>query len=156
LSGQATKCQVQPVRTCLELPGLFNASSTQRPVLGLRLRKLPARGDLQRQWVLSSWGQLSNLLGAVWIRRQLRLQRQLRHQRQLPDRQHCQLQARPELQCGEQRELRLRLVGKFRFKQRQHCQLSIWTELQCWIQHGQLEWKLQQRGLWQQQWSAAV
>ena len=109
-------------------------------------------GDLQRQWVLSSWGQLPNLVGAVWIRR-------LRHQRQLPDRQHCQLQARPELQRGKQRQLRLFiwklrlfiwLVGKLRFEQWQHCQLSIRAELQRWVQHGQLQWKLQQRGFWQQ------
>jgi len=45
MSGQAAKCQVQPDRTCLELPGLLDTSSPQRPVLlRLRLRKLPARG----------------------------------------------------------------------------------------------------------------
>jgi len=140
VSGQAEKCQVQPVRTCLELPGLLHTSSPQRPVLlRLRLRKLPARGDLQRQWVLSSWWQLPILVRAVWIGRlrhqwQLRHQRQLRHQWQLPDRQHCQLQARPELQRGKQWQLRLRLfiwVGKLRWQQfgRQHCQLPVWTEL---------------------------
>ena len=39
--------QVQPVRPCLELPGLLNTSSAQRPVLlWVRLGKLPARGAL--------------------------------------------------------------------------------------------------------------
>merc|ERR1711971_937542 len=80
--------------------------------------KLPARGDLQRQWVLSGRGQLSIFVGAVWVR-WLRHQWQLWHQWQLPDGQHRQLQARSELQCGKQRQLwvrKLRLfiwLGKF-------------------------------------------
>ena len=83
-------------------------------------------GDLQRQQVLASWGDLPKLVRAVWFG-QLRHQRHLWHQRQLPDWQYCQLQTWTELQCGEQRHLWL-LIWRLRFNfKRQHCQLQIWA-----------------------------
>merc|ERR1711974_241727 len=54
-------------------------------------------GDLQRQWVFSSWWQLPNLVGAVWIGR-LRLLIWVGKLRwQQFGRQHCQLSVWTEL-----------------------------------------------------------